>query len=80
MYPDKIYHMLTNEWTDYDHAKGYEKARQDVMLKDGRILKDCWPNAGFWCVLNKELNPETYNQDIPVGLTAKVRLTQHENY
>lgn len=65
---------LTFEWSDFNHEEGYEKETQDVVLKNGDQLFMCWPNAGFWCVLDKKLNPKYYGDDnISVADTAKVR-------
>lgn len=38
--------QLTYDWQPYDHD--YCKAMQDIRLKDGREIMECWPNAGVW--------------------------------
>lgn len=69
--------MLSKEWSDYNPKEGYEKEFQDVILNDGRKLFYCWPNAGFWNVCNERINPETYDQDIPVSETKQVRISHY---
>lgn len=33
-----------NVWTDFDGH--YEKHECDIMLKNGTIIHNCWPNGG----------------------------------
>jgi len=48
MGPPDLYKM--NRWIPYNGD--YEKQFYNIRLKDGRVLKCCWPNAGMWFVLN----------------------------
>lgn len=61
---------LTYEWQDYDGD--YQKSLQDVILKDGTIVENVWPNAGFWmqCDNAKPI-------PIPHDQAAKVRLNKN---
>lgn len=40
---------LTKEWQEYDGD--YEKAMQDIRLKNGDEVMMCWPNAGLWVTM-----------------------------
>lgn len=74
---------LTKEWSKFDHAKGYEKAMQDVKLKNGDIIYGCWPNAGVWMICHKQPTPKynhpKYQKDwISVRETDEVKLHKSE--
>lgn len=77
---------LTKEWSKYDPTKGYEKAMQDVKLKNGDILYGCWPNAGVWNICFEQKDPLTkfkYGKkdlEISCELTDEVKLHESEIY
>ena len=58
---------LTDEWIEYDGK--YCKATQDIKLHTGRELYYCWPNAGYFTVLNLQNKVEK----IPESEVAYVR-------
>ena len=40
-------------WIDFDGD--YEKIEYDIMLTDGTVVNNCWPNAGgFFPLLSSE--------------------------
>lgn len=57
---------LTSEWQSFDGD--YEKEIQDIQLKDGTIISECWPNAGFFI-------PSGGKKHIPVDQVKFVRLS-----
>jgi hypothetical protein len=61
----------TKDWQEYDHD--YEKDVQDIKTKDGKTYINCWPNAGKWNVLSKNINP------IPDEQVTHVRLTDEKD-
>lgn len=64
---------LTKEWSVFDPAKGYEKKMQDIQLKNGDIVRKCWPNAGVWTCFSAR--DKYYQEYIPSKDVAMVRLT-----
>lgn len=61
---------MGEEWMLYDG--NYCKTRQDIRLKSGREIINCWPNAGFWARLSG------MNEQIPDNQITHVRLTKEE--
>jgi len=41
---------MSYQWQKYNGS--YEKTEYDIMLKDGTVIKNCWPNAGQFHVLD----------------------------
>ncbi len=72
---------LSREWSKFNHEEGYEKAMQDVKLKNGDIIYGCWPNAGVWNICHKQKNSSMKKHDnISVTETDEVRLHESEIY
>lgn len=70
---------LSKEWSKFDHDKGYEKAMQDVKLKNGLILYGCWPNAGVWNICYKQPDPANKKYDnVSCDETDEVKLHESE--
>lgn len=55
---------LTFEWSKFDPAVGYEKAMQDIKLKNGDIVTMLWPNAGIWNICQPDGNEKYANREI----------------
>lgn len=61
---------LTTEWSEYNHD--YEKRVQDIRLKNGNEVMECWPNAGKWYCLSGD---KRYSKkDIPDAEVTHTRL------
>lgn len=56
---------LPEEWTPFDGD--YKKCMQDIELKDGTILRKCYPNAGVFVVFG------TKHKDVPVSDVKAVK-------
>jgi hypothetical protein len=67
---------LTKEWSEFDGD--YEKRIQDIKLKNGDIVYECYPNAGEWNVLRKKGNEKYYGKEIPVREATHTRLTDKQ--
>lgn len=75
-----IIKMLSKEWSEFNATEGYEKRMQDIKLKNGDVVTNCWPNAGFWMCVQKEGNEKYYGkEDIEVSEATHVRLS-HNKY
>jgi len=61
------------KWSDYDHSYGYDKQEYDIELRDGKIVFNCYPNAGIFRSYNKETKGEYLEQDI-----SRIRLSKDE--
>jgi hypothetical protein len=75
---------LSREWSKFNPEEGYEKAMQDVKLKNGDIIYGCWPNGGVWMICYKQPTPK-YNDEkyhkapwISVRETDEVKLHESE--
>ncbi len=70
---------LTKEWQLFDG--NYEKEMQDIKLFNGDIITMCWPNAGYWCICDKEGNEKYYpRDDLKVKEAEFVRLTHSKRW
>lgn len=53
----------------------YEKSRCDIILKNGDMILDCWPNAGYMHPCASGGNPKNYQmEELPFSTIAQVRL------
>ncbi len=52
--------LYGTEWEQYRPADGYDKVEYDIMLKDGRIITNCYPNAGYFNPMGKNAIKSTY--------------------
>ncbi len=68
--------LTKTEWTPFDGD--YEKRIQDIKLKNGDIVYECYPNAGEWNILRKKGNEKYYGKEIPVTEATHTRLTDKE--
>lgn len=69
----KRLHELTyvpDEWTEFDGD--YKKSIQDIRLKDGTEIEECYPNAGMFMVLSIKHNP------IPVSEVTHVKANKRK--
>lgn len=57
-----------SEWAPYSGE--YLKRWYDVKLKNGDIVKDCWPNAGFFHSFDEE---DQFKGRIPGSEVAEVQ-------
>lgn len=64
---------LTQEWQLYDGD--YCKAVQDIRLKNGDEVINCWPNAGTWSQLK---SGKYYGKDINNSEVTHVRKTKED--
>lgn len=75
-----VKNIPTMEWDEFDHSEYYTKRMQDVKLKNGDIIYNCYPNAGVWIVMQKGKNEKYYGKDIPVSETVSIRLTHEKSW
>lgn len=68
------YHEMTyvpDEWTELINGD-YKKSIQDIRLKDGTEIEECYPNAGFFHVLSTKRAP------IPASEVTHVKANKKE--
>lgn len=63
----------STEWQPY--LNDYDKFEYDVKLKDGTIITNCYPNAGFFNGFGKGQN----NKKADSPEVAEIRITPKEN-
>lgn len=54
----------TKEWQNYDHDYGYDKQEYDIQLKNGRVILNCYPNAGKFNSFNDYTKGEYQEKNI----------------
>jgi len=64
----------TNEWQEYDHEYGYDKQEYDIELNTGKIIKNCYPNAGKFM----SFHPKTENKSYFESKVVKIRLSKNQ--
>jgi len=63
----KLYDMtfVPKEWVEFNGD--YKKCMQDIRLKDGTEIEECWPNAGKFNVFSIKHKP------IPISEVTHVK-------
>lgn len=52
----------SDNWQPY--KMDYDKFEYDIKLKNGTIIKSCYPNAGKFNSMSNEHNGESFNEDL----------------
>jgi hypothetical protein len=69
----------STEWEPYRKEDGYDKLEYDVMLKDGKIITNCYPNAGFFMPSGEKPKKSTLRHGgWPAEDVDKIRITPHD--
>lgn len=63
----------TKEWSQYDHYYGYDKAEYDIILFDGRVVFNCYPNAGIFNSFNLDTKGQYSESEV-----KQIRLSKNE--